>query len=120
MSDTDNTEGKNLSPEEAYNKRLGEELAVYHKAIEEEFKGVDSTNPEVARKAKDKVIELVPHAGTTVHWLIQHAESESVRATLSKWVLQVAMADAAVTGKDDELTKFIESLRVKAAVGSDD
>jgi hypothetical protein len=85
------------SAEERYNRQLAEEVAkiqAYRKSVEEEFSGVDVDDPETAKIARNKLFELVPDAAETIATLLLHAESESVRGTLAKFVFTEAMRAA--------------------------
>jgi hypothetical protein len=108
-----NPDEEGLSLEEKYNRTLANELHEMHKRFTEEFAGVDSDDPVVANKARAQVIELVPKAAVSISTLILHAESETVRANLSKWVFEVAMKAANEGGTDSELVKLFEELRAK-------
>jgi hypothetical protein len=96
-----------------YDAQVAAELAKlgeYRKALEEEFKGADPEKAETAMKVLKRVVELVPDAGTTISYLLNHAESESVRATLAKFVVTVALRAAEKSGDDDELTRLVNEL----------
>lgn len=114
MSD-DNTE----KLREQYEKQLEVELlelANYRKALEEEFSTKNLDDPETAAAAKAHVLETVPDAATQLKWLIRHAESESIRANLSKWVLDLAMQAAKKGEGDDALSTLLSELQKKPPV----
>jgi sarcosine oxidase gamma subunit len=87
------------------------------KAMREEFEDSSSDNATVTTEnAKRRVAELAPDAWAAVNYLVNHAESESVRANCAKWILDITMGKKQVAGdKDDSIENLIESLRPKNA-----
>lgn len=60
------------------------------KALQEEF--ADANDPEaIVIKARKAIKDLMPVAITQMGILIEHAESESVRASLSKFVVAAGL-----------------------------
>lgn len=97
--------------QKTYDQRITEELqrlAMYRQAVEEEFKGRSLDDPETAKMAKDQVVTLVPDACKTLAWLINHADSESIRKDISKWVMECAMKQASVNGENDALSQMLK------------
>lgn len=83
--------------EALYNAKLAEEVAKlneYRQSLEQEFKNLDLDDPEAHKRIKAEVHKLVPDACTTLKMMLEHAESESVRANIAKFVLTVAMKTA--------------------------
>lgn len=112
-----------VSAEEKYNADLQKEvekLALYKQAIEEEFKNMNVDDPETHKKVASTVHELIPQAAFTVALLMEHAQSESVRAGLAKWVLQTGMQSAAVDKPKDFISDMFEGLRPDTADVTDD
>jgi len=96
-----------------YEKQVDKELAKlaeYHKALTQEFANIDPDDPEVIRKANEKIIELVPDAGAALNWLLNHAQSESVRANIAKYVFDRAIKHASEKGEDDEIAKLLKGM----------
>lgn len=97
-----------------YQKRVARELAKvaeYKKALEEEFATADPDDPETARKTREKLVELVPDAGYTIAYLLKHAESETVRASLAKYVFDSAQKIGKEGEGESEMDKLIKKLR---------
>jgi hypothetical protein len=75
-----------------YEKKAQEELEIIKRmrmAYEEEFSSANS-----ASTATDGVRELLPSALSTLAYLLDHAEKESVRATIAKFVVEKNIADS--------------------------
>lgn len=85
-----------------------QELAEYRKALEAEFRTKTLDDPETALKAKAEVVSLVPDAVSQLKWLILHADSESIRKDISKWVMELAIKAADKNGEDDELKDLLK------------
>lgn len=91
-------------------KALIESLQGYHKAFEEEFKNVDANSPEAVAAARKQLFTLIPDAGATIQHLMNHAQSEAVRANLAKFVYAEALRVAKAEGEGDEMSRLINSL----------
>lgn len=92
-------------------RKLLEDLSAYHAAIESEFADTDGEDPETAGKVREHLFKLVPDAGTTIKYLLNHADSESVRANLAKFVYAEAMRTAKAEGDEDGFGKLLRELR---------
>lgn len=86
------------------------DLAGYKKALEQEFAKVTSSDENLSTKALDSIIKLVPDAGEAISYLLNHADSEGVRAGLAKWVFDKVLRQYEKEGQEDELNKLIKSL----------
>lgn len=107
----DSTNGQEKTPDE-YHAEVAAELKriqAYKQAVEEEFKNLDSDDPTITKRSRDRVIECVPSAAEGLAHLIRFGESESVRAGLIKFVFTTAMQLTAA-GEENDLTKFLNSL----------
>jgi hypothetical protein len=121
MSFTDDAQNHNI--EEAYNLKLQEEIEkmkLYRKSMEEEFANLDIDDPTTHKMVRNKLGELVPDACEVVLTLMLHAESESVRATLAKFVLTESMKSAATDKPIDLISEMFKDLaKNDDAVGSE-
>lgn len=89
------------------------ELANFKKALEEEFRTKNLEDPETIAATKGHVVDMVPDAATQLKWLIKHAESESVRANLSKWIMELAMKRAERNEEDEALKEFLKGITIQ-------
>jgi hypothetical protein len=85
------------------------ELLEYDKELRQEFKNAQP-DEETARRAKKRVIELVPDAANQIKQLITHAESEAVRKDLAKWVIQTAMQHGVEVSQNDDIANLLHSI----------
>lgn len=85
-------------------------MAEYKKALEQEFENADPNDPVTAEKARKHVISLVPDATTQAKHLLNHAESESIRAGLAKFIINIAIRHAEDNSEEDEMQKLVNSL----------
>jgi hypothetical protein len=122
VSDDDSPKNETTDElQKRYDEQIGAELlqlANYRKALEEEFATKNLDDPETAAAAKAHVLESVPDAATQLKWLIRHADSENIRANLSKWVLELAMKAANKDEGDDALTQLLSQLQKKKVTPS--
>lgn len=98
---------------EEYEKQVArelQELAAYKTAIEQEFSTKTLDDPVMAARAKEEIVGLVPEAAVQLRWLITHADSESIRKDISKWVMELAMQTSAKNERDDALNELLESI----------
>lgn len=86
------------------------ELSTYRTALKEEFANLDPNDASTAAAARKHVVALVPVAATQLEYLIQHAESETVRAGLVKYVFDITVKQAISEAGDDEMSSLIKRL----------
>lgn len=103
------TEELRESYAQAFQRELAEN-AVYKEELKEKFTDVDADDPEVAKQAREELIKLVPDAGARIIWLLNHAESEAIQKDLAKFIFQVAIKAAEISGEEDEMQRIIKSL----------
>jgi hypothetical protein len=97
------------------------ELLAQHKsekdAMRQEFESATS-DPEGAitsDNVKERIGTLGTDAWVALKWLVNNADSESVRATCSKYVLDIMLGRKKVEDNEDAaIAKLVESLRPKA------
>jgi len=103
-----------MSDTSGYDQNMQQELEkiqAYRKALEQEFGGdLDPNDPANIANARRQLLVLIPEAGETIRRLMVHAQSESVRANLAKYVFDQAMKDAAAGKADDETQKLLKEL----------
>lgn len=85
-------------------------VRAYRKSLEEEFANANPDDPATAEKARNKMLELVPAAGETIAHLLNFAQSESVRASLAKYVFDHAIGKDKVVSSEDALDKLVRDL----------
>lgn len=78
------------------------------KALVEEFTGCNDFD-DVRQKFKEKIKEIAPQALINVVELMNTAESESVRSSLNKWVLEWTMNDK-IDGTKDDIANLLKEL----------
>lgn len=91
-------------------KRERDEEAKARRALIQEFSNAADAD-DIARKARNAIRDLMPDAIIEAQKLIKYAESESVRASLSKFVISVGLDKAKF--EDDsagELKKLFENM----------
>lgn len=93
-------------------------LAEYRNAVAEEFKGKTLDDPDTPIIAKNEIVSLIPDAAVQLAWLINHAQSESIRKDISKWVFDLAMKSADKTEGESALEKLLSEI-TKNAVDDD-
>ena len=106
-------ENDNNNPTSEYEQEVAKEfqrLAALREAVKEKLSGKELEDPETMKIAKETVLDLIPDAAVTVRYLILHADSETIRKDLSKWILQIAMNDRSQSNEDDELQKFLDTI----------
>lgn len=106
--------GKELSLQEKYDLQLQEEKAkyeIYREALKQEFANLDVDDPETQKKVRAEVHTLIPLATATISQLLEHAESESVRANLAKWVLSESMKTAEADKPKDFVSELFDRLK---------
>jgi glucan phosphoethanolaminetransferase (alkaline phosphatase superfamily) len=79
-------------------------LKADNQALHQEF----SHEPTSPDKIKKQLAELVPDALTQLSHLLNHAESESVRASAAKYVIDLARTSSST---DDAISKLINDLK---------
>lgn len=92
--------------EEERSKRVAAENMA--QSLVEEFTSCNDFD-EVRNTFRDKIKEIAPMAIVNIVNLMNTADSESVRASLNKWVLEWAMSEK-IDGSDSELRAFMKSL----------
>jgi len=113
MSDTDNSVNNDVDSNSEYELSIAkemQELAEKREAIRQKLKGKKLEDPETMAIAKETVLDLTPDAALQVRYLINHAESETIRKDLSKWVLGLAMNEHGKRDDEDELSSLINTL----------
>jgi uncharacterized coiled-coil protein SlyX len=90
-----------------------EEQQKYMEALVSEFS--ECRDLEAVRtKFRDKVTEFAPAALVNIISLANNAESESVRGSLNKWIIEWAMNDK-IDGQASELKKLLEGITKPAS-----
>jgi hypothetical protein len=100
----------NTSNEE---KPLAQVLAEYKQACDEEFT-VDNAveaNEDTAKKSKEMLLKRTPTAVATVEYLAEHAESETVRASCAKYIIDNALGKTGIVKVDDPIADLIKQLQ---------
>jgi hypothetical protein len=88
---------------------LQEELNKYVEAFQQEYETASQEQPEnVEEFTRDFFKKNVPAAAAQIVWLANAAESENVRASMSKYVIEAAMATANADG--DPIKELLSSL----------
>jgi len=90
-------EPKEPNAQEKYDAELAKELEALHafrKATEQEFAGLEATDPKTAAAARNKLLELVPDAAEQLKFCLIHSDSDSVRANVAKFVFTEALKAA--------------------------
>lgn len=85
----------------------------YIKALVEEFTQCSDLD-EARATFRNKIKEFAPQALVNIINLAMTAESESVRASLNKWVLDWTMSDK-IDSSGSELTTLLNQLKAKPA-----
>jgi len=106
----DNSVGDNAAEYEAKVAAETERLQKLHESVKEALKDRSLDDPETMKVAKETALDLIPDAAVTIRYLMLHAESESVRKDLSKWIFTLAMDRATNKDDEDELQGLIDSL----------
>jgi hypothetical protein len=122
MADNDNNEQNDLEPSEpseplfedlsqAVPKNTEETLALYKKALEQEFSdSTDGTNIRaIAKKTKEEIAKHVPSYLVTMRGLSLGATSESVKFQATKWLLENALLPGGA-GAKDTLAELLEEM----------
>jgi hypothetical protein len=94
---------------------LQEKLALYHKAIEEEFALVqravkEGSQTAIAEAARKVLLERTAEAARTITFLAEHAQSESIRLNASKYILDNAIGTDSKLGVNDPLYELVREL----------
>lgn len=88
---------------------LQEELNKYAEAYRQEYETMSQTNPEnVSEYTTDFFRKNVHSAAAQIVWLANNAESESVRASSAKYIIERATADSDAAG--DPIKDLLEQL----------
>lgn len=110
---TDNTKIQNGAAaslqqiiEQEREKRI--EAENFAKALVEEFTSCNDFD-EVRQKFREKIRDVAPRALINIVDLADNAESESVKASMNKWILEWAMSDK-IDGGDSELKNLLKGL----------
>ena len=96
-----------------YEANMQEELVAYRKALDEEYGSLgelDPDDPDTTSKVRAKVLQLIPDAHSTMKHLLNHADSEQVRAGLAKFVFVEAIGKAKTEGEEQELRDMLKGL----------
>jgi len=102
---------KELTPEKVQAK-----LNEYHAAFEQEFTTAVEKSPDnVIEYTTDFFKKNVAMAAAQIVWLVGNAESETVRANCSKYVIEQAGKDA--TSDGDPFKKLFAQLQAKKEPG---
>lgn len=94
-----------------YEERLAQEITKiqeYRKSLEEEFSGDSEAGSPEWIKAELK--KLLPSAVSTLAFLSDHAEKETTRAAVAKFIVEKNLEELK-RGDVDELTKLLDSMR---------
>ena len=97
-----------------YEANMQEELMAYRKSLQEEYGELgelDPDDPATADKVRGKLLKLVPDAYTTMQQLLNHADSETVRAGLAKFVFTEAIGKAKTQDEEDSLRDLLKGLK---------
>lgn len=95
---------------EEHNSLLQAELDKYKKnfeALQQEFNTGDEASPESIKKA---FVAAAPAAIQEIITLSTNADSESVRGTMSKYIVDYAAGKMDGSGNDDSITKLMREL----------
>lgn len=79
------------------------------KALVAEFAAAD-TYEDTLRIAKEAIADMLGLAITTTKQLLANAESESVRASLSKYVMDTVISGKLDDATDESLSKILQEL----------
>jgi hypothetical protein len=93
------------------NKPLSENLQDHYRAISSEF--AVKQNDTAANIAREQLGELLPDAIKALEQMLLSADSESVRMSGIKLVLEYTVGKPGVVSNEDELFKLITSLKPK-------
>jgi hypothetical protein len=93
------------------NKPLSENLQDHYNAIKSEFEV--KQNDTAANIARDRLSEILPDAVKALEEMLLSAESESVRMSGVKLVLEYTVGKPGQVSNEDELFKLITSLKPK-------
>lgn len=108
MADTEN------EPTNESLQAIIDELRRDKAALTSEF--ADSASDTITEEnGKKRIIELAPDALATLRYLVKNADSESVKATCAKYILDITIGKKKIEGDIDQgIENLIESLRPKA------
>ena len=97
-----------------------ETLALYKKALEQEF--ADSQDPSnvraIAKKTKEEIAKHVPDYLVTMRGLSLGATSESVKFQATKWLLESALLPSGA-GARDTMTELLEEMEQESKKPAD-
>jgi hypothetical protein len=99
-----------------YEANMQEELQAYRQALKSEYGELgelDPDDPATVLRVRSRLLQLVPDAATTMKQLINFADSEAVRANLSKFVFQEAMGRAKSEAEKDSLADLLKAVAKK-------
>jgi hypothetical protein len=110
MADSDNTKASDKPDYEQTIQQEIVELAAKRETIRQKLLGKQLDDPETMAIAKETVLDLTPDAALQIRYLINHAESETIRKDLAKWVLGLAMNERGKLDEEDEMTNLLNEL----------
>jgi hypothetical protein len=110
---SDSTSSTPSDPNAEYARTLQAEidrLNAANEALVQEFtKDSTSCTPE---RVHEKVTELVPNALTQLEFMLNHAKSESVRASIARYILDIKLDKKGLGDSPDaELGKILAGLK---------
>lgn len=110
----DETPANDGSSEELSQESLQVILANYKKALEQEFDlevRPELVDPEILTEAiKKQMIGKLPVAFKSLAYLAEHADSESVRLSSSKFIIECAIGKQAIALPGDPLSNLLKNL----------
>ena len=87
-----------------------QQLADKREEIRKRLEGKTLEDPVTMKIAKDTVLDLIPDAALQIRYLINHAESETIRKDLAKYILNLGMQSKEKLDEEDELTSLLKDL----------
>ena len=85
------------------------ELEANNRALVAEFSKADSYE-DTLKIAREAIKDILPLAITTVKSLIASADSESVRASLSKYVMDTVLSNKLDSGSNSDVADLLKNL----------
>ncbi len=95
-----------------YESRLANEVAARETVIQE-FSTIDPEDAEAVAKVRSEITALVPDAKRGLEFLVNHADSENVRASMIKFVLETAMSKGDKDKDADGINDLVDRLTKK-------
>lgn len=96
-------------------KSLQQQLQEYKQALREEWEADQPKNSEedvekITERARNLLVSITPDAASTLKYLANHAVSEQVRMSASRYILDNALGKTGAFTPEDPLAKLVDEL----------